>query len=584
MEREPVLANLPVVRSRGARALFLSTALLTAAILWWSRGFASTHGATLLAPIFLYLFTLDYPATICALLIIVVAAFVPQKYSFRPLLSWMGDHVWPIAGVFCISLCVSTLAVYLNHPLTMDEYAPYFQSQVFAAGHLTGQFPPGLVDWLVPAVFQNYFFFVSHSSGHIISAYWPSFALLLTPFTFLGIPWACNPVISALTLPVIHRLALRIFADREAAGLAVLLTLASPVIFADGMSYYSMPAHLLANSVFALLLLDPTPSRAFAAGLVGSVALTLHNPVPHMLFAPPWILAIARRGDAAKLTGCLLGGYLPLCVLLGLGWPALISHVTHEGTATIAAEPDGPSVWILSRLTSTFSLPDFSILLARWVGIVKVWVWAVPGMMLLAVAGAWKWRRHQQCRLLVASALVTLIGYVLVPVDQGHGWGYRYFHSAWMVLPLLSAGALARLPARMQPSAQAPNGFLGRLTEDSGVRTYLVACALLTLTLACGLRAVQVRDFMSSQMTSRPAYAGTERQVVILEHSSGLDPTRNDPWLRGNAIYLFSHGQAADAAMMRANFPGLHAVFSDSQGSVWSTAPVETSTNPVGRL
>jgi hypothetical protein len=575
MGLESVLASLPVVRSKRARAFFLCTAFLTAAILWWIRGFASTHGATRLAPVFVYLFTaLDYPATICALLIVVLAAFVPQRYSFGPLLSWIGNHVWSIAGVVCVVLCISTLVVYLNHPLTMDEYAPYFQSQVFAAGHLTGQFPPRLVDWLVPGVYQDHFLVVSHSNGRIISAYWPAFALLLTPFTFLGIPWACNPVISALTLPAIHRLALRIFADRETAGLAVLLTLASPVIFADGVSYYSMQAHLLANCLFALLLLDPTPLRTLAAGLVGSIALTLHNPVPHILFAVPWILAIARHRDAAKLTGCLLAGYLPLCLLLGMGWAALIDRVTHDGTANAAQT--AALDWIVTRVTTVFSLPDSPILLARWVGIVKVWVWAVPGVVLLALAGAWKWRHNQHCRLLAASAVATLVGYLLVPVDQGHGWGYRYFHSAWMVLPLLAAGALARV----QPSPQTARTPDDRLGDDSGARTYLVSCALLTLTLACGLRAVQVREFMSSQMTLTPAYTGTERRVVILDQSNGLDPTRNDPWLRSNATYLSTHGPEADAAMMRANFPDLHRVFTDSQGSVWSAAPVAISRNP----
>jgi hypothetical protein len=575
----PVLENLPVARSGGARALFLGTALLTAALLWWSRGFAATHAATRLAPIFVYLFTaLDYPATVCALLIVVAAAFVPEKCSFRPLLSWIGDHTWPIAGVVCVVLCIGTLLVYLDHPPTMDEYAPYFQSQVFAAGHLTGRFPPGLVDRLVPTDFQIQFFVVSHSSGRIAEAYWPAFALLLTPFAFLGIPWACNPVISALTLPAIHRLALRIFADRETAGLAVLLTLASPVFLVDGVSFYSMPAHLLTNCVFALLVLDPTPRRVLAAGVVGSIALTLHNPVPHILFAVPWILAIARRQDAAKLTGCLLAGYLPLCLLLGLGWAVFIGGVPHDGAATAAQA--APSDAILARITAVFSLPDSAILLARWIGIVKVWVWAVPGMLLLALAGAWKWRRNPHCRLLVASALATLVGYVLVPVDQGHGWGYRYFHSAWMVLPLLAAGALARVPVGMQQSPRMVQTFLDRLPDDAGLRTYLVSCALLTLTLGCGLRAVQVRDFISSQITPTPAYTGTEHRVVIRNPSIRLDSARDDPWLRGNVIYLLGRGPAADAAMMRENFPDLHRVFTDSQGSVWSTAPAAISRKP----
>ena len=97
-------------------------------------------------------------------------------------------------------------------------------------------------------------------------------------------------LIRFLTLVVIHRLALELFDNREAAGFALMLTIASPVIFANGISYYSMPAHLLANSVFALLLVRPTPRRAAAAGVVGSLALVLHNPVPHMLFAAPWFV------------------------------------------------------------------------------------------------------------------------------------------------------------------------------------------------------------------------------------------------------------------------------------------------------
>ena len=574
-----MLAGLPVVRSSCARALFIGTVLVTVALLCWSRGFAATDGAARLATVFVYLFTaLDYPAALCALLIVLVAACVPQKYSFRPLLCWIGHHVWLVAGMVCVALCIGTHVFYLDYPLTADEYAPYFQSQVFAAGHLAGQFPPWLVDWLIPAIYQNQFFFVSHSSGRIACAYWPSFALLLTPFTFLGVPWACNPVISALTLPAIHRLALRIFADRATAGLAVLLTAASPVFFGDGISYYSMSSHLLANCVFALLLLDPTPRRALLAGVVGSIALTLHNPVPHMLFAIPWILAIARRQDAVKLVGCLFAGYLPLCLLLGLGWAVFIGNIAHDGAAvaTQSAQTGG----ILDRLTSVFALPDSAIWLARWVGIVKVWVWAVPGIVILALAGAWRWRHNPHCRLFVASALTTLVGYVLVPVDQGHGWGYRYFHSAWMVLPLLAAGALAPVRVEMQPSPQRAQSFLDRLPEEGGVRTYLVVCALLSLTLGWGLRAVQIRDFIAPQIRAIPAYTGTEHQVIIRNPAGGLDPTRNDPFLRGNVVYLLGHGPAADAVMMREHFPGLRRVSTESEFSVWSTASATISGEP----
>jgi hypothetical protein len=201
-------------------------------------------------------------------------------------------------------------------------------------------------------------------------------------------------------------------------------------------------------------------------------------------------------------------------------------------------------------------------------------------MLILALVGAWRWRHNPHCRLLVASAVVTLVGYVLVPVDQGHGWGYRYFHSAWMVLPLLAAGALARVPVGIQQGPAMVPTLLDRLPDDAGVRTYLVACALLTLTLGWGLRAVQVRDFVSARLAVTPAYTGTEHRVVIMDPNVGLDPTRDDPSLQGNVIYLQGRGPGPDAVMMGEHFPNMHRVFIDRRGSVWSAAPGASSRGP----
>ena len=142
-----------------------------------------------------------------------------------------------------------------------------------------------------------------------------------------GIPWAFNPVVSALTVVVIHRLAMHLFNDVEAAGLAVLLTVASPVIFGIGISFYSMPSHLLLNCFYALLLLRPTAWRVFGAGVVGSVALVLHNPVPHTLFAIPWIVWIATRTGGLRLLALLCAGYLPLFLILGVGWLEFSNHL-----------------------------------------------------------------------------------------------------------------------------------------------------------------------------------------------------------------------------------------------------------------
>jgi hypothetical protein len=356
------------------------------------------------------------------------------------------------------------------------------------------------------------------------------------------------------------------FDDREAAGFALLLTIASPVIFANGISYYSMPAHLLANSVFALLLVRPTPLRAAAAGVVGSLALTLHSPVPHMLFAAPWLVWVATRRGGMRLFASLIAGYLPVCVLLGLGWFLFSGHLLREGLVS-AAGPAAP--WHrLQHMLETFSLPDATVVLARLIGIAKTWVWAVPGLMILAAAGAVRWRQDALCRLFTASALLTLVGYFLVPVDQGHGWGYRYFHSAWMALPLLATGALFR-PARIRSEASSHS----RLFGDDETKGFVATCMLLTLVFGVGFRAWQLEDFMARDVGQVPQYTGTERRVVILEgkHSFyGGDLVQNDPWLRLNEIRMYSHGAAADERMMAQYYPELHRVYVDRYGTVWS--------------
>ncbi len=563
-------SRFPIVPPAGPRILFLVGAIVTATILLWTHLLCQSGGMHGLAAIFFVMFARgDLPGAACALLILAGAIFGFRFLHARRFVHWAGDQPIAVAAISASLLAFGTLFIYHNHPLAMDEYAAIFQSRVFAAGGLHGSFPPPQLDWLIPRGFQGYFLNVSRVTGSVAETYWPGFALLLTPFSWAGVPWLCNPVISALTLLVIHRLALEMFDAREAAGFALLLTIASPVIFANGISYYSMPAHLLANSVFALLLVRPTPLRAAAAGVVGSIALTLHNPVPHLLFAAPWLLWIASRGGL-RLLAPLIAGYLPLCVLLGLGWFLFSGQLLREGLVFAAAS--AAPLHRLQHMLATFSLPDGTVVLARLIGIAKTWVWAVPGLVVLAAVGAVRWRHDRLCRLFAASALLTLLGYFLVPVDQGHGWGYRYFHSAWMALPLLATAALFR-PANIRIEDESRP----RLFEDGETKSFVAACMLLTLTVGVGFRAWQMADFIALDMSQVPHYAGTERRVVILDASHsfyGGDLVQNDPWLRDSEIRMYSHGAPADERMMAQYYPGFHRVYADGHGTVWSRTTI----------
>src|SRR5207248_1816449 len=93
------------------------------------------------------------------------------------------------------------------------------------------------------------------------------FSLILVPFTLLGIPWACNPVLASLSLVLIGKLASRLTSDARAGGWAMLFALGSPGFVGMALSYFSMIAHLFLNLLFGWLLLERSARRlALAPG------------------------------------------------------------------------------------------------------------------------------------------------------------------------------------------------------------------------------------------------------------------------------------------------------------------------------
>lgn len=511
-------------------------------------------------PIFerLFLF-LDFPASLLYVVALLLAMVPAVQRAGSGLARALGKNPSLSALVTFGVLAVGARYAYLAHPLAMDESAPYMQSRIFASGALVGRFPVALVDWLVYPQFQGFFIDISRQSGEVTSAYWPGFALVLTPFTAAGVPWLCNPALGALTVWVMHRLALATTGLIEAAGTAVLFTVASAAFVVNSISFYSMTAHLLCNAIFVLLLLKPTPLRTLAAGTVGGLALTLHNPVPHILFAVPWLLWLMVRRDRLRLGLAIAAGYLPWVIVAGFGWHHLTESfvpVAPDGTITSAI---GPIAEMKRQLFAVLRLPDAMVLDARMVGLAKVWLWAVPAMIPLAAIGFWRRRVDWRFQLLLASAVLTFVGFMFVPVDQGHGWGFRYFHSAWFVLPLFAAAAV-RSPSVSEP---APWNALVR---------YVQGAAVVGLLVITPFFAWQVHGFISAHIAQLPAADLGQPHVVIINPGSGYysqDLIQNDPFLRDPVAYMVTHGRKQDERMMARYFPGLVLLSRDYHGSVW---------------
>ena len=503
---------------------------------------------------FEYLYRAHEPiaAWLCAALVLLAAAAAALRGDPRQLVAALARRPYLLVGVATVALSAAAVLVYRQHPLSMDEYAPLFQARVFATGALAAKVPPGMVERLVP---PYRWFIEATPDGHLVSAYWPGFALLLTPFVWLGAPWLLNPLLGGASLYLIWWLARRTCAAEDAPGWALLLAASSPAFTVTAISFYSMGAHLCASLAFAALLLEPTPRRLALAGTVGSLALALHNPLPHTLFALPFFVSLATRPHAWRNLSVLMLGYVPGTLLLALGWLWVQCRVgicangpTHGSIAAFAGE-----LWQFA-----FRLPSSDLLWARAAGLLKLVLWTVPGLVPLAWWGARERVQDAWWRALAASAALTLLGYLVVPYDQGHGWGYRYFHSAWGTLPLFGAAALS-VPLRGREALR---------------RTVLAAC-LANLVLMNGLRFAQVRAFIAEHLAQIPAASRGARFEVVFVHTDAgyytIDLVQNDPFLRGGRWILISRGQREDELWIHRAFPGAQLDSRTPVAEVWQT-------------
>jgi hypothetical protein len=491
--------------------------------------FFSTRRMT---PIFRYLLmAYDAKTVWLTLAVCIAAALWKNPLPLFKVVDFIGLNITTVVTATVALLALGAVFIYHNDAFSMDEYAAVFQAKTFAAGRLTAQLPPTVVNWLIPPGFNGAFLVASRTTGQAMEAYWPGFSLILSPFEFIGTPWLCNSILAAIAIFLIHRITLEITDDRRSAGWAVLFTLASGAFAAYAISYYSMQAHLTANLLFVWLLLKPTPYRAFGAGIVGSLALALHNPLPHVLFAAPWIIAIARSKDQRRSFFALILGYLPLTFLMGAGWLYLREFVTSGNS--------GFNV-ISDNISAVFRLPDLPMIDIRLAEIAKMWIWAVPCLFLLAVVGRLRRGDDRHVRLLTQSAVLTLVGYVFFIFDQGHGWGYRYFHSAWGAVPILAACAMNSRPHSND-----------RLAAFAG------AAAILNLALVVPLQMAQIDRIITRHSAQLPPPRRPGNNVYFVADGGfyRADLVQSDPLLRADDLILFSAGDALDAELVRQNWP-----------------------------
>jgi hypothetical protein len=514
-------------------------------------------------PYYHLLATMDWTGAVVSAVALPLAIVLPLQPWVPRFAAALERHALSVAVAVTLVLCVLAVTAHQAYPFTSDEYAPTFQSQIFARGRITGQWRPEMVPMLVT---QKSFLNASTVTGQCCSDYAPGHALLMTPFTLLGIPWACNPVLAGICTWLLAAVARQAF-GRPAAGWAMLLALTSPVFMAYGISFYAMMAHAALNLFFVWLLLEPTLPRVACAGLVGGFALVLHNPFPHAVFALPWIVWLARHPQPFIRLAILGVCYAVVCLPIDGGWDGVEAAIREDrscGTvsdnvvpADLAA-PDRPVAPVPARPSRTIgehidrlrgyltalALPTLDDLWwSRFSAFLRLVAWDAPALVPLACYGAWRNRRNPYALLLAGSLLTTFAAYAFIPMSGGHGWGYRYLFSAWSCLPVL-AGSLAMNTSENRDNA-ADRGITDLLTRV-GLATILAAA------ISLPMRCLEIHNFIKGHRSQLPPIPAVREGTVVvsfIDPRSGYfktDLVRNDPFMDIGPYVFVSYGRTND--------------------------------------
>jgi len=445
-----------------------------------------------------------------------------------------------MVGAIALAVFIVTLAAthLVMHELlfSMDEFSADFQARAFARGQSAPLIP---LPWRsIGVALAPIFVRFNTDTGRWVSMYMPVYAMLKAPFIVLGLPTVLNPLLGAGSIAALAAAARRIWPDEGLRPwVAVTLLATSSQLLITSATGYSMPAHLLLNLVWLWLYLRDDTASWIALLVVGVLALGLHNPVPHALFAAPFLLRLVRDRRWARAASAavvyLAGGVM---WLTWLRWVNPGTASTDTGMLHLFAIPNLFGVWL------------------HGMNVTLLFTWHAPVLGLLALIALARPRLLSPVLQDVALGVVLTIGfYMLYPSTQGHGWGYRY---AYQVI-----GNIALLAAAGAPAVRAALG-------DVWTRRWLSAALALTVLVELPMRFTETERFVRP-FAAGNAYVRSRDADVVFVHGDriwyGADLVRNDPFLVRPIVVRANFLAPGSADVMRQAIRGRVLEISDDE-------------------
>lgn len=436
-----------------------------------------------------------------------------------------------------------------------DEYAYLWQATAFSEGRVTAESPQPA------AAFQQ-----QHlgDAGNVrFSRFPPGWPLLLALGVRAGFPGIINPLLAALALAGIYRLACS-WAGARPAALGVLVAGTSPFFLLNAGSYHSHPSCLFALTGLALSLAWAVERPGVRPLLLGGASFglaVLIRPYTALLIGLPLIIGLGlpiiknlvagQRNPWQAGAWFVAGGMPAIVVLLVVNMAATGSWWTLATTRFDATEGLGFGSYghtLVRGLKNAVRLCLEGVAYTSFI--------ALP----LLVASRGQAVAHR--RLLWLALAAPVVGYVFYWSLGGNRYGPRFYFEALLPLTILTGA-----------------GF-DRLARARRTRTMVAIAALATVASVSVLGRKAYQQIHARRDVYRVVeHAGIDQAVVLLKTASAdmvrIDLNRNPPDFRKASVLYGLSRPELDHEVAEAN-PGRKLYYyewREEGGRVWQVPP-----------
>jgi len=403
---------------------------------------------------------------------------------------------WHLAIIATILTILGTHFVYQDYAFSMDEWMTRLQAEIFSNRHLSG---------VVPQEWREYGRAMYHSfaaydplSGRVASDYRPGMAALYSAFDLVGLGLYTSSLVNGLAILLVAGVALQLWPGRrDIAMLAAFLVFSSQQALAAAMTSYAMSAHMCFNLLWLYLFLRNDWWGHIGAVLVGGATAALHQIHVHLFFAAPFFLLFLRPFRPGMLAFYGLSYAASHAMVYSWDWWSVNRYLSNS-------PPEARN--LLERVLRIARLPSVNDILTVSANLVRFIAWQNLILVPMIAAAGRALVHDKWLRLLGASVLTSLLPYIFLMPDQGHGWGYRYLHGLIGPIALIAAYGGAKL--------------LSAAKNDRNV-IFLGMVAMASVFVMLPLRAWQIRGEVTPYFEAT-AFAGSQDADVVIVDSKRI--------------------------------------------------------------